>query len=399
MVVIRYIILFLIILFFNKNSYTEEKVSPEDVEQMEQIRKGLSASLSALSISLIDEMVYNWTQIPPFLTSTSVALVNISMPIGIGTGLEVELENHLNDIMLKNPKTNLKLVYCSLCREVLINANKTYLSISKGAENPAYLSKIANAKYLLFLDLEAEGSSLVLRANLVNNSEEQEIAKAWVLSTSTTKGSLLQSGDTLKSPEQLKQEYLDILRNKATFHFPIRLILRQYASSNSSPVSMSVPFLWLEGGLEIEFGLRRNMTVELNGGATTIGSNYTGWAVGFRYSNLLSSSTPSLINPDFRFIFGANVLNITGTGAMVFNDLTAKGVEDIISAYLGKDNKTPKDPSATLGSFKLGLEMRAKNRYSVAFYGERLVGQNKNSAIGLYFDIFNSFGMEIGLWF
>ena len=159
-------------------------------------------------------MVYEWKERPLFEQPTEVVVASVNAPIGYGAGLMTLLENHLYAVILENQDTNIDLVECSACSDMVVHSGSEATVISRGIDQPRTLSRILPRlpAYALHLDLEAEGAALVLRARLTKLDQGQRIH--WARAYTPTVGStaLLRSNQRLISAEEARQEYLDLLR-------------------------------------------------------------------------------------------------------------------------------------------------------------------------------------------
>ena len=89
----------------------------EDARDAELTRaRGEVANQVQLSAyDLLDELVYGWVTEPVFASPTPVVLASVTVPVGLGTGMQGLLENHLANLLIENPATNIQLSHCPSC--------------------------------------------------------------------------------------------------------------------------------------------------------------------------------------------------------------------------------------------------------------------------------------------
>ncbi|MEZ4239898.1 MAG: hypothetical protein R3F59_27860 [Myxococcota bacterium] len=63
--------------------------------EVERVRRQVADEVHLAAFDLVDELVYGWTQDPPFGSPTPVVLASVTVPVGLGTGLQALLENHI----------------------------------------------------------------------------------------------------------------------------------------------------------------------------------------------------------------------------------------------------------------------------------------------------------------
>jgi hypothetical protein len=256
---------------------------------------------------------------------------------------------------------------------------------------------LSGSKHALFLDFEAEGSALVLRARITALEPALPIVYARTLSTSTSSAALLRSGERLKSAAEARKEYVDALEGRGIYVLPLRIGVRSYASPDQgrSPVS-AMPFIWLQLGAEASPTQARAWTGSISAGFSWMPQMHTGWMGQARIGRLLSGPAASLTHPDIYGFFGASVISISGQSALLFQN-KVPSLESQAIAILGIE------PHATFAAFQFGLEMRLKNRIGAAVFVESLPALADAPAIGSYADLgvitFRSMGAEVSFCF
>lgn len=367
--------------------------------QLEQLRHEVAAQIQLQAFDLVDELVYGWTQQPVFAAQTPVVLADVSVPVGFGSGLQALIENHFASVVVKNPRTHVVLAHCPECTSVVVRSGAKGTVVARGVDQPEALALAGSrsaSQHALFLDFEAEGPALVLRARMTSLTPELPIIYAKTLTTTTSSAALLRSPDNLKSSADARQEYLDALEGRGPVTLPIRVGVRTYATNPSSAVR-TIPFVWLQGGAEISLTQARAWTGSFSLGATWAPQTHTGFLAQARIARLLTGSVSSLTRPDLYAFVGGSVTSIFGPGAALFRS-GIPDLNEILQAVASGTNFT-----ATFGAFQVGFELRAKNRIAVTVFLESLPTLNDADAIGRYFDYgflkFHAFGAEVAFCF
>ena len=239
---------------------------------------------------------------------------------------------------------------------------------------------------------------MVLRARITALTKDLPIVYAKTLSTTTSSAALLRTGDRLKSAAEARKEYLDILENRSTWTVPIRVGVRSYLAGYRSNFAMP-PFIWLMGGVEAAFSQARAWLGSFSVGISWAPQSHTAWLAQARISRLLTGTVSSLTHPDLYFFIGGSVMSVYGNTALLFGNEVV-GIDEVTRAIMNNPSSVP---TATLGMFQFGLELRVKNRIGVGLYFEALPGitteQNIGSYINLGFIRFQSFGVEASFCF
>jgi hypothetical protein len=366
--------------------------------QIEALRGQVASQIQLQAYDLLDELVFGWNQQPLFPVDTGLVLADVSVPVGLGTGLQALIENHMVGLLAKNPRTHVFLVHCPPCMSLVVHSGVKGTVISRGVDEPEALEKAktrSTSRHALFLDFEAEGAALVLRARITNLEPALPIVYAKTLSTTTASPALLRSGAHLKSAAEARQEYLEALERRGSYLVPIRMGVRTYAPG---PERITLPpFTWLQAGVEASLSQAQAWTGSLTLGVSWAPELHVGWFTQGRIARLLSGSVKSLTHPDLYVFLGGAVFSIHGQSALLFRD-RVPNVETLISQAQGRD------PSTTFGAFQVGLELRVKNRIGVAAFLESLPTMSNAPAIGSYVSpagivTFRSMGAEVSFCF
>jgi len=375
-----------------------QEMDPEILDQMDHLREQLGARLEIQAAELLDQFVFELASEPPFSSPTPVVIAMISTPIGTNHAFGVFIENHLYDVLLKNPKANLVPIHCSICMSTIVKSTpKGTVLYPAGSQlmMSEDLKTQSNVKAALYLDLEAQGTELVLRTRFTTLDGSQKIIRAKSFSTLSTPGAMLQNPGALKSTTEVRQEYIGILKDRPYFHFPFKFIYRDYKATNTGIVP---PFIWFELGVDGFVSLKQDWLMGFAIGLSSLDKAHTGFSVGGRLGRLLTGSARSFTRPDLYFISGITLMEIKGTDAQAF--LPERPSER--DRLLELSNSTPR---VSFSAYKFGLELRMQNRYGLTAFIESspTLKNQKARAVGKHFSTlgfdFQTLGVEVGVWF
>lgn len=370
----------------------------------EQLRQQYANSIQLRAFDLLDELVYQWTLAPPASVDTRVVLADVTVPLGFGSGLEALVENHLVDLLLKHKETHVQLVHCPGCQALTVHSDRTGTVVARGIDQPGALKAAgatAAAQQALFLDFEAEGTSLVLRARFTTLDDTMRITSARTVSSKTSAAPLLRSGERLVSAEQARKEYVDALNQKGPIAIPLRLQLVQFAEPSADESSAGgiapLPIFWLQSGVEFNINHARDWSGSVVVGGTWIPQLYSGLMIEGRVNRLLTGAAASLSNPNLYAFVGGQIAMLNGAGALLLRDDVAN-LSDIIAAATGVTVQTTFWPALTTG-----LDLRVGNRLGVALFAQVTPTLANSPNIGTYLNFgiaqVHAIGGEVSLWF
>jgi len=172
--------------------------------QIERVRARVAGEIQLSAYDLVDELALVWKTAPIFAEPTAVVLADVSVPVGMGTGMQALLENHLSSVLLANPDTNVRLVHCPSCMATVVHSGPEGTVVSRGIDQPEVLAQLGEdaGKHALFVDVEAQGQFLVLRARLTRLTPELPVVWSRTLSSSTASAAMLRQPGTLKTAEE-----------------------------------------------------------------------------------------------------------------------------------------------------------------------------------------------------
>lgn len=367
--------------------------------QVEALRRQMANELHLQAFDLLDELVYSWTQAPPFAVDTAVIVADVTVPLGFGSGLEALIENHLTDLLLKHPETRARLAHCPTCSALSVHSDKNGTVVARGVDSPEALKqagKATGASQALFLDFEAEGSALVLRARITTLDDQLTITFARTLSSSTTSAALLRSGDHLVSAEDARKEYLDALQQRGPINVPVRLQLINFHEPPDGGIGM-VPLVWVQSGVELNLSHARDWSGSIVVGGVWVPQLYSGLMIEARINRLLTGAAASLTHPNLYVFVGGSMSAISGPASQLMRD-DIPTVADLIASATGATVEIVGYPAASVG-----LDLRIGNRIGAAIFAQATPSLTGSPNIGNYFDFgftkIQTIGGEVTLWF
>ena len=374
----------------------QDPVEQAQAVELERVRARVAGQIHLTATDLVDEMVFGWSEAPPFSAPTPVVLAGVSVPVGLGTGMQALLENHLSNVITQNPTTNVQLVHCPSCTAVVVHSGPEGTVVSRGIDNPEVLAELGDTggKHALFIDVEAEGAWLVLRARLTRLTEDLPIVWSHTIAASASVPALLREPDALKSAADARQEYLSILQDKRPIIVPLRFTVRAYASGFQGVPPP--PFLWLQSGVELAATDARLWTSSILVGYTFIPQAYQGIMIQSRVNRLITGRSRAMTRPNLYAFVGAAAISVWGPATASFREQTLNA--DELLADIGGEG-----PRNTFGALHTGLDLRIGNRIGLSAFLETMPALNNSNNLGAYLYIGNlplqSFGTEVTVCF
>lgn len=372
-----------------------EGQDPAQSAQLDALRLKLSNEIQLSAYNLLDELVYGWTQDPVFEQPTDVVLAGVSVPVGLGTALEGLVENHLQGLLIKNPTTQMVLTHCPACTAVVVHSGKSGTIVSRGVDNPEALAQLAQDRgtsYALFVDVEAEGSWLVLRARLTKLDGRLTVVWARTISSASSAPSLLREPDGIKSVQQARQELFDAVQDRWPLSVPARISVHLFNDSGNTGINPP-PFVWLQSGVELALSQARLWTASFMLGYGYVPSSFDGFMAQFRLHRLVTGTSRSYTHPDLYIFFGGSVVGVWGPSSLIFRrrQLTT---EELLAAAEGNS-----EPLQIIGALHTGVELRIGNRLGLSVFAETLPAHLGSDNIGTYLGFIHSLGTEVSVWF
>lgn len=363
---------------------------------LEDLRRRVANQVQLAAFDLLDQLVFDMTRAPPFGQQTTVFLADMSVPIGLGTGLESLLENHLTTLLLANPTSRLTLAHCPQCTATVVHSGPQGTIVSRGIDNPEALEKVGGieGRYGLYIDFAAEGAWLVLRARITKLTPDLPIVWSRTLASAADTPALLREPTALKSAADARKEYLDALNDRRQYTVPIRFTLRTYAISEQSGTAPP-PVIWLQSGLELGLTQAQAWSASLVLGFAWLPDAYDGVMIQSRLRRLVSGNERSLTGPDVYLFLGGALMTLNGPAIAPFNTDNFDQLRQQAAQSI--------NTRATFGGLHVGAEVRVGNRMGASVFLENMPAFNDSDRIGRFFDNdvlqFHSFGAEISLWF
>ncbi len=363
--------------------------------ELERVRLQIADQVQLVAFDLVDEMVVSLRDDPVFDKPTPVVLADVTVPVGLGAGMASLVENHLATVLLANPDTHLQLVHCPSCTAVVVHSGPEATVISRGHDQPETLEKlgVGTGQHALFVDVEAEGAFLVLRARLTRLTESQPIVWSHTVATSASTPALLRQPEGLTTASEARAEYLDALRDRGPIAVPLRFAVRTFARPDEGVAAP--PFVWLQSGVELGVTDAQAWTSSILVGYSFIPQAYQGIMGQARVHRLLTGRARSHIKPDLYGFVGAAVISVWGpaTGAFSSEVLTA----DEIIAALDEEG-----PRTSFGTLQVGLDLRVGQRIGLSTFLEAIPDYANSPNFGNYVRVglgFQSLGTEVTFWF
>lgn len=384
--------------FAMPEAFAADAVRDVQLAEVDALRGQVADQVHLAAFDLIDELVYGWTNEPLFESPTPVVLAGVTVPVGLGTGLEAQLEDHLVSVLTQNPTTHLQLVHCPACTAVVVHSGPEATILSRGIDDPAVLAELgaATGKNALFIDIEAEGTWLVLRARVTRLTPDLPIVWSHTIATSSSVPSLLRQPDALKSAAEAREEYLDALRGRGRIFIPARVAIRSYKGPGDGGGVPPPPFLWLESGVELSPNDSRAWTSSLLVGYSFIPQAYQGLMGHVRIDRLVTGRTRSLTHPDLYAFFGGSVITVWGPATASFQDQILNA-DQLLAAAAGEG------PRTSFGALQLGVDLRVGNRIGISTFLETIPDLANSENLGDYVRVFGvgfqSLGTEVTFWF
>ncbi len=388
-----------VILGWASAGWAASPVEQAQMAELDRVRTEVAGEVQLSAYDLVDELVYGWTTDPPFPTATPVVLAGVSVPVGLGTGMQALLENHIAAVLSDNPTANVQLAHCPTCAAVVVHSGPEGTVVSRGIDNPEVLAELGGAtgKHALFIDVEAEGTWLVLRARLTQLTPDLPIVWSHTLATSASTPPLLRQSNDLKSAADARQEYLDALRDRGSIAVPLRLAVRTYARPQDGQGGVPPPpFLWLQSGVELGTTEARAWTASMLVGYSFVPTAYQGIMAQARVSRLITGRSRSYTKPDLYGFVGAAAISVWGPGTVSFRT-DVPTADELITDAAGEG------PRNSFGAIQLGLDLRVGNRIGMSTFLETMPDFYSSDNLGRYVNIgvfeFQSFGTEVSFWF
>ncbi|MFZ5479431.1 MAG: hypothetical protein ACOZNI_21885 [Myxococcota bacterium] len=375
--------------------------TPEEAAQLaelDRLRARVADEVQLSAYDLVDELVLGWKTEPVFAQPTPVVLAGVTVPVGLGTGLAALVENHLAAVLAENPSTNVQLVHCPACTAVVVHSGPDATVISRGIDDPVTIERIggASGRHALFVDVEAEGTWLVLRARLTRLTPDLPIVWSRAIASSAGTPAMLREPHDLKTAEEARADYLAALRSRGPLTVPLRFAVRTYAEPEDAANVAAPPFIWLQTGVELGASDARAWTASVLAGYSFVPDAYQGLMLQGRVSRLLTGRARSLTHPDLYLFVGTAVFTVWGPATAPFR-------EDVLTADEFLTDLTQDDPRNTLGGVHFGLDLRLGNRIGISSFLETLPARNRAGNFGDYIRVldigFQSFGTEVTFCF
>ncbi|HYX32883.1 MAG TPA: hypothetical protein VE954_07195 [Oligoflexus sp.] len=359
-----------------------------DAELANRARGASAMSIQLMAADLLDELVYSWTKNPPLGMKARVALMGVSVPVGLNAQLASLLETHVTQLMIKNPQSGIIPVYCAACVAVTTYSVRDKTIIARGGEIPEISQTLKNqAAFALYIDIEGQGSQLVLRSYIVSLNDHS-IVYARSLATDSSQPPSLRHAVNLVSADDARREYLAILEGRK--RLSLSLGIRTSVIQTSSAVVLTPPFVWATLGFETFANHRKKWLADFQFGVASLKGDHNAWQLSSRLYRHLMLEQMDLIAPDVYIYAGPAYWEINGPGTALFKDDAKLTPGDIAANLGGREYK----PKAHITAFSLGLEARLADFMRMGLYVEHFTNQNQNANLKANI---HSYGIELGV--
>jgi len=384
---------------FATPAWAEKPIELAQRAEMDRVRAEVAGEIHLSAFDLVDELVYGWSSEPVFPEPTPVVLAGVSVPVGLGTGLQALIENHLSAVLGANPTSNVQLAHCPQCTAMVVHSGPEGTVVTRGIDNPRALADLgaATGQHALFVDIEAEGAWLVLRARITRLTPALPIVWSHTLSTSANTPALLREPKGLKSAAEAREEYIDALHGRGPIAVPLRVTIRSYKRPPPSNGGIGPPpFVWLQSGVEIATTDAHAWTTSIVAGFTWAPDTYQGVLGQVRINRLLTGRVRSRTKPNLHAFVGAAVITVWGPATQPFqeNPITS---DDILALA------DMSGPRFAFGAFHAGLDLRVGNRIGMSTFLEMIPHLAQSPNLGDYVRVgsigFPAIGTEVTLWF
>jgi hypothetical protein len=316
----------------------------------------------------------------------------------MGTGMQSLLENHLSSVLLANPDTNVRLVHCPSCMATVVHSGPEGTVLSRGIDQPEVLSQLGKdaGKHALFVDVEAQGQYLVLRARITRLTPDLPVVWSRTLSSSTASASMLRQPAALKTVEEARAEYLRALRGGGIVTIPVRFTVRSYAQPYGRGSLAAPPFLWTQSGVELAPTDARAWMSSFLVGYAVVPEAYQGLMGQARFYRLLTGRARSIARPDLYGFIGGSVMTVWGPAAGSFRRRRLTADE-----LLADDNR--QTPRSTFPTLHFGADLRLGNRVGLSAFYETIPSLANSANLGDYIYFlglpWQAFGTEVAFCF
>lgn len=373
--------------------------NPVDEPEVMEVaaRSDMAGYLHLMAADLLDELVYRWTENPTFGSPTRVVLVELGVPMGLNGNFQGFLEDRFFDLLTQHPETSMIPVHCGLCTELTVVSDPSGTFMGRGADVMPDFKQLPNWQNTkgLYLNFAIQGTELVLRSRLVNLDAERRIIAAQTLATSSSQPPLLRATKPLVSAEEVRREYISLLKEQDAIEIPIRVSVSFFAASPKSMAGQTItlpPMMWLQAGAETWISQRRRWLGGFFLGLSSMPETYDAWALGGRFSRLLGSGY-RLATPNYYAYLETSYMELSGPASSLFRSNEVRTPDEIINEYRDRDQPL----KITDGRIKLGVEMHLKSFYRAEAFLEVMPNQLENENLGKHAGIAHAWGFGMGV--
>ena len=243
---------------------------------------------------------------------------------------------------------------------------------------------------LLFLDFSVDDHYMILRAKVVNNTDEKEILYAKTIVKSSSEAPLLRDNRNIVSKKEAREQYLKMLRKDFVYSVPLSLDVYSFEASDDAQVGV-IPMVWWD--ISVEGGASMDRTWLFSAGAAFayLPDTYAAFRMSGRLLYRLDSGYYSFARPRTYLFSDLAFSRITGPGVTAIVDDSVVTPGNIIASEEANDN----DLETIMIGIKLGVQLRVNRLYRFSAYIQALPSENGND--NLTSSLIKSYGAEIGV--
>ena len=89
------------LLFASVQASAETPLEEAQLAQLDRVRAEVADQVQLSAYDLVDELVFGIASEPVFSAKTPIVLAGVTVPVGLGTGLQAMVENHIADVLSK----------------------------------------------------------------------------------------------------------------------------------------------------------------------------------------------------------------------------------------------------------------------------------------------------------
>lgn len=358
---------------------------------MERSRLTAANQIQLYAVDMIDDLIYEWIENPPFNDQTNLSLVSLDVPMGLNPKMKGILENHFYALMAEHGETGIKISHCRSCTQLTAYNSGSQTIYGQGYDVlPTDQLALPKKSKLLFLDFSVDDHYMILRAKVVNNTDEKEVLYAKTIVKSSSEAPLLRDNKNIVSKEEARKQYLKMLRKDFVYSVPLSLDVYSFEASDDAQVGI-IPLVWWDISVEGGASMDRTWLFSTGVAVAYLPDTYSAFRLGGRLLYRLDSGYFSMARPRTYLFSDLAFSRITGAGVAAIVDDSIVTPGNIIASEEGNDN----DLETIMVGIKFGVQLRVNRLYRFSAYIQALPSEDGND--NLTSSLIKSYGAEIGV--